>query len=90
MGAWRSEVRLKPADLPLLAAVGAVLTAAFIAGRMTSGRRLRPGEPAMPVVPLREILADAFERRYGVAAFNIVNNLTMRAVLTRRPAPSHR
>jgi ketose-bisphosphate aldolase len=35
----------------------------------------------MPVVPLREILADAFERRYGVAAFNIVNNLTMRAVL---------
>jgi fructose-bisphosphate aldolase class II len=35
----------------------------------------------MPVVPLREILADAFQRRYGVAAFNIVNNLTMRAVL---------
>jgi ketose-bisphosphate aldolase len=35
----------------------------------------------MPVVPLREILADAFARRYGVAAFNIVNNLTMRAVL---------
>jgi fructose-bisphosphate aldolase class II len=35
----------------------------------------------MPVVPLRDILADAFERRYGVAAFNIVNNLTMRAVL---------
>jgi fructose-bisphosphate aldolase class II len=35
----------------------------------------------VPVVPLRAILADAFERRYGVAAFNIVNNLTMRAVL---------
>lgn len=35
----------------------------------------------MPVVPLREILADAFQHRYGVAAFNIVNNLTMRAVL---------
>jgi ketose-bisphosphate aldolase len=35
----------------------------------------------MPAVPLREILADAFEQRYGVAAFNIVNNLTMRAVL---------
>jgi ketose-bisphosphate aldolase len=35
----------------------------------------------MPVVPLREILADAFDRRYGVAAFNIVNNLTMRAAL---------
>lgn len=35
----------------------------------------------MPVVPLREILADAFEHRYGVAAFNVVNNLTMRAVL---------
>jgi fructose-bisphosphate aldolase class II len=35
----------------------------------------------MPVLPLREILADAFARRYGVAAFNTVNNLTMRAVL---------
>src|SRR5487761_87482 len=35
----------------------------------------------MSVVPLREILADAFTHRYGVAAFNIVNNLTMRAVL---------
>jgi|SRR5579859_138411 len=35
----------------------------------------------MPVIPLREILADAFQHRYGVAAFNIVNNLTMRAVL---------
>jgi ketose-bisphosphate aldolase len=36
----------------------------------------------MPVAPLRDILADAFERRYGVAAFNIVNNLTLRAVLS--------
>lgn len=35
----------------------------------------------MPVVPLRQILADAFEHRYGVAAFNILNNLTMGAVL---------
>ncbi len=35
----------------------------------------------MPIVALREILTDAFEHRYGVAAFNIVNNLTMRAVL---------
>jgi ketose-bisphosphate aldolase len=35
----------------------------------------------MPVTPLREILADAFQQRYGVAAFNIVNNLTLRAVL---------
>ena len=38
MGAWRSEVRLEPADLPLLVAVGAVLAAAFMAGRMTYGR----------------------------------------------------
>jgi hypothetical protein len=38
MGAWRSEVRLEPADAPLLLAAGAVLAAAFMAGRMTSGR----------------------------------------------------
>jgi len=38
MGAWRSEVRLEPADLPLLLAAGVVLAAAFMAGRITSGR----------------------------------------------------
>jgi len=36
----------------------------------------------MPNVGLKEILRDAFERRYGVGAFNIVNDLTMQAVLT--------
>ena len=38
----------------------------------------------MPVVPMREILDDAAFRldRYGVAAFNIVNDLTLEAVLT--------
>jgi fructose-bisphosphate aldolase class II len=36
----------------------------------------------MPVVPTREILADAFARRYGVAAFNIVNDLTLEAVVS--------
>lgn len=35
----------------------------------------------MPVVPFREILADAFQRRYGVGAFNIFNDLTLEAVL---------
>jgi len=35
----------------------------------------------VPIVSLREILTEAFEHRYGVAAFNIVNNLTLRAVL---------
>ncbi len=35
----------------------------------------------MPVVSLREILQPAFEARYGVGAFNIVNDLTMAAVL---------
>lgn len=35
----------------------------------------------MPVVPTREILQDAFARRYGVAAFNIVNDLTLDAVV---------
>ncbi len=35
----------------------------------------------MPVVPMQEILADAFQQRYGVGAFNIFNDATMEAVL---------
>jgi ketose-bisphosphate aldolase len=36
----------------------------------------------MPVAPMQEILKDAFARRYGVGAFNIVNDTTMDAVLS--------
>ncbi|PZF81723.1 class II fructose-bisphosphate aldolase [Jiangella anatolica] len=35
----------------------------------------------MPVVPTREILDRAFAERYGVAAINIVNDLSLEAVL---------
>jgi len=35
----------------------------------------------MPAVALKEILQPAFKARYGVGAFNIVNDLTMAAVL---------
>ena len=35
----------------------------------------------MPVVPTQEIIDRAFEGRYGVAAINVVNDLTMEAVL---------
>jgi ketose-bisphosphate aldolase len=35
----------------------------------------------MPVVPTREIVKRAFDARYGVAAINVVNDLTMEAVL---------
>ena len=35
----------------------------------------------MPVVPLKEILDRALAERYGVAAINIVNDLTLEAVL---------
>ena len=35
----------------------------------------------MPVVPMPEILQPAFEKRYGVGAFNIVDEVTMQAVL---------
>ena len=35
----------------------------------------------MPVVSLMDILDRAFEARYGVAAFNVVNDLTLEAVL---------
>lgn len=36
----------------------------------------------MPVVSTQKILSDAFARRYGVAAFNIVNDLTLEAVIS--------
>jgi ketose-bisphosphate aldolase len=36
----------------------------------------------LPVVPLKEIVDRAFSERYGVAAFNIVNDLTLEAVLS--------
>jgi ketose-bisphosphate aldolase len=35
----------------------------------------------VPVVPLSDILADAFDRRYGVPAVNVFNDLTLEAVL---------
>ena len=35
----------------------------------------------MPVVPTQEILQRAFRERYGVAAINVVNDLTLEAVL---------
>ncbi len=35
----------------------------------------------MPVVPLKEILDRAFTERYGIAAINVVNDLTLEAVL---------
>ena len=35
----------------------------------------------MPVIPMQQFLKDAFQQRYGVGAFNIVNELTMSAVL---------
>ncbi|HEX3590132.1 MAG TPA: class II fructose-bisphosphate aldolase [Pseudonocardiaceae bacterium] len=35
----------------------------------------------MPVVPLKEILDDAFTKRYGVPAINMLNDLTLEAVL---------
>jgi len=35
----------------------------------------------MPVVAMREILDPAFDGRYGVAAINVVDDLTLEAVL---------
>ncbi len=35
----------------------------------------------MPIVPMTELLGSAFKKRYGVGAFNIVNDLSMSAVL---------
>ena len=35
----------------------------------------------MAVVPLTEILSDAFDKRYGVPAINVFNDLTLEAVL---------
>ena len=38
-------------------------------------------EVRVPVVPLKEIVDRAFAERYGVAAINVVNDLTLEAVL---------
>jgi fructose/tagatose bisphosphate aldolase len=35
----------------------------------------------MPIVSTKEILGRAFQERYGVGAFNMVNDLTLEAVL---------
>jgi fructose-bisphosphate aldolase class II len=35
----------------------------------------------VPVVPLNDILSDAFDKRYGVPAINVFNDLTLEAVL---------
>src|SRR5580658_2025306 len=35
----------------------------------------------VPVVPLKEIVDRAFGERYGIAAINVVNDLTLEAVL---------
>jgi fructose-bisphosphate aldolase, class II len=35
----------------------------------------------VPISPLKSVLAQAFERGYGVAAFNVVNDLTAQAVV---------
>ena len=35
----------------------------------------------MPVLPMQELLSDAFARRYGVAAINIVDDVTMSGIL---------
>src|SRR5208283_5030380 len=39
------------------------------------------GRIFMPVTPMQEIIKRAFDQRYGVAAFNIVNDVTMEATL---------
>jgi fructose-bisphosphate aldolase, class II len=57
-----------------------------IDGRLNWGRaggaaaQSRGGGP-VPVVPLKEILDHAFAHRYGVAAFNILDDLSIEAVL---------
>ena len=35
----------------------------------------------MPIAPLREVLDPAFEQRYGVAAFNVVDGVSLQAVI---------
>ena len=48
--------------------------------RLASEPPTEGGSP-MPVVPTGEILSAAYRERYGVAAINIVNDLTLEAVL---------
>ncbi len=55
--------------------------------------RPEPRRVPCPSCPLKDILDRAFEERYGVAAFNMVNDLTLEAVLAAAVelrAPRHR
>jgi fructose-bisphosphate aldolase class II len=53
----------------------------FLAAPVRSDDDSSEGGERVPVVSTKHILSDAFERRYGVAAFNIVNDLTLEAVI---------
>src|SRR3954464_9478636 len=50
-------------------------------GAPFSPPRWRRPRSDMPLASLKDVLAPAFEERYGVAAINIVNDLTIEAVL---------
>src|SRR6202012_2842314 len=55
----------------------------WLTGRIQTGVAVggQEGGCLMPVVPIRQILDPAFADRYGVAAINIVDDLTLEAVL---------
>ena len=44
----------------------------------------------MPVVALKDMLDPAFEERYGVAAINVVNDLTLGRCSPRPPSSTRR
>src|SRR5262245_10462264 len=58
-------------------------SAIFGLASMASLERTRRenGGPSVPVVATKKILEAAFTHRYGVAAFNVVNDITLEAVI---------
>ena len=62
--------------------MGAAIDAGLTAGAgLEVGEPSEPEESPVPVASLRETLDRAFTERYGVPAINIVNDLTIEAVL---------
>src|SRR5208283_3937379 len=73
---------------PVLAAGSGHAGPHLSAGRPGAGadsdvaEQLSERRPVMPVVPMQQLLKHAFDHRYGVGAFNIVDWVTMDAVLS--------
>src|SRR3954471_18028152 len=76
---WSSDARASSRPRAGFVRVWSLRGAGALPRRVVSQRK--GAGSAMPVAPLREILDPAFEQRYGVAAFNVVDDVSLQAVI---------